>query len=62
MKTSFAVFIAAAAGFVSLAAFADTTEVKTQSTVIVTKRGAHCADDPHCMNRYHYAIKPVMSE
>ena len=61
MKTSFAVLIAAAAGFVSFAVFADTTAVKTHSIVTVKKRGAHCADDPHCMNRYHYAIKPVAS-
>jgi formamidase len=25
----------------------------------VKKTGAHCADDPNCMNRYHPAIKPV---
>jgi formamidase len=43
----------------SFAALADTTDVKTQSIVEVKKRGAHCADDPHCMNRYHYAIKPI---
>jgi formamidase len=41
------------------AALADTSEVKTQSIVEVRKGGAHCADDPNCMNRYHYAIKPV---
>jgi hypothetical protein len=41
------------------AALADTSEVKTQSIIEVRKGGAHCADDPHCMNRYHYAIKPV---
>ncbi|MGH8706938.1 MAG: acetamidase/formamidase family protein [Burkholderiales bacterium] len=50
------IFVLAAAPF---AALADTTDVKTQSTVEVKKRGAHCADDPHCMNRYHYAIKPI---
>ena len=50
------ILVLAAAPF---AAFADTTDVRTQSTVEVKKRGAHCADDPHCMNRYHYAIKPV---
>ncbi len=38
---------------------ADTTDVKTQSIVEVKKRGPHCANDPNCMNRYHYAIKPV---
>jgi formamidase len=40
-------------------ALADTTDVKTQSWVYVKKSGAHCADDPNCMNRYHPAIKPV---
>ena len=39
--------------------FADTTDVKTQSIVEVKKRGEHCADDPNCMNRYHYAIEPI---
>ena len=61
VRTSIAVLTAAAAGFVSFAVFADTTSVKTQSIVTVKKRGAHCADDPNCMNRYHYAIKPVAS-
>jgi formamidase len=41
------------------ASFADTTDVKTQSIVEVKKRGDHCADDPNCMNRYHYAIEPI---
>ena len=50
------IFVLAAAPF---AALADTTDVRTQSIVEVRKRGAHCADDPHCMNRYHYAIKPI---
>lgn len=40
-------------------AYADTTDVKTQSIVEVKKRGAHCSDDPNCMNRYHYAFKPI---
>ena len=40
-------------------AFADTTDVKTQTTVEVTKKGAHCEQDPNCFNRYHPAIKPV---
>ncbi len=38
---------------------ADTTDVKTQSRVLVPKKGAHCVDDPNCFNRYHPAIKPV---
>jgi formamidase len=50
---------AALAGTWGLAAFADTTDVKTQSWVHVKKMGAHCVDDPNCMNRYHPAIKPV---
>ena len=40
-------------------AAADTSDVKTQSTVVVGKRGAHCVDDPSCFNRYHPAIKPA---
>ena len=27
--------------------------------MVVGKDGAHCADDPHCFNRYHPAIQPV---
>lgn len=38
---------------------ADTTDVKTQSRVLVPKKGGHCVDDPNCFNRYHPAIKPV---
>ena len=41
------------------AALADTTDVTWQSRVVVAKSGAHCADDPHCFNRYHAAIPPV---
>ena len=40
-------------------ACADTSEVKLPSPVIVAKSGKHCKDDPHCFNRYHYAIKPA---
>lgn len=40
-------------------ALADTTDVKAHSTVEVTKKGAHCEQDPNCFNRYHPAIKPV---
>jgi formamidase len=50
--------VLAAAGIVCPAA-ADTTDVKTQSVVVVKKKGAHCHDDPNCFNRYHPAIKPV---
>lgn len=45
----------------ALSVHADTTDVKTQSRVVVKKMGAHCADDPNCFNRYHPAIKPVMT-
>ncbi len=38
---------------------ADTTDVKWQTRVVVNKTGAHCADDPKCMNRLHHAIPPV---
>ena len=40
-------------------AWADTSEVKLPAPVIVAKSGKHCKDDPHCFNRYHYAIKPA---
>jgi len=40
-------------------AFADTTDVKTQTIVEVKKKGEHCENDPNCFNRYHPAIKPV---
>jgi formamidase len=60
MKARFAaLFAALAAACVAVPAGADTTDVKTQSWVHVKKTGAHCADDPNCMNRYHPAIKPV---
>lgn len=59
MKNSLAVLFLPIAGIVSGLALADTTDVKTQSTVVVSKSGAHCPDDANCMNRYHYAIKPV---
>ena len=39
---------------------ADTSDVKTQSKVLVPKKGDHCVDDPNCFNRYHPAIKPVV--
>ena len=41
-------------------ALADTSDVKTQSKVLVPKKGEHCVDDPNCFNRYHPAIKPVV--
>lgn len=39
--------------------WSDTTDVKTQTIIEVTKEGEHCEQDPHCFNRYHPAIKPV---
>ena len=39
--------------------FADTTDQTWLKTVVVPKSGAHCADDPNCMNRYHPAIASV---
>jgi formamidase len=60
MKARFAALVAAlAAASWAAPVGADTTDVKTQSWVHVKKTGAHCADDPNCMNRYHPAIKPV---
>lgn len=40
-------------------AWSDTTDVKTQTIVEVTKEGEHCEQDPNCFNRYHPAIQPV---
>ena len=45
--------------FGSPALFADTTGQSWLTTVEITKSGDHCADDVHCMNRYHPAIPPV---
>ncbi|PWG62926.1 acetamidase/formamidase family protein [Spiribacter halobius] len=53
------IFVAAACGLLALPALADTTDVTWQSRVLVEKQGEHCADDPHCFNRYHPAIEPV---
>src|SRR5262245_66389417 len=53
-----AIAVAAAASW-ALPVAADTTDVKTQSWVVVKKSGAHCKDDPNCVNRYHPAIKAV---
>ena len=41
------------------AASADTSDVKLPPPVVIGKTGKHCKDDPHCFNRYHYAIKPA---
>jgi formamidase len=47
------------AAALSATVFADTTDVKTQSIVRIEKKGAHCSDDPNCMNRYHPAIPSI---
>ena len=59
MKRNLLVLCAILAGIFGGSAWADTTDVKTQSWVHVKKAGAHCVDDPNCMNRYHPAIKPI---
>ena len=56
-----AVLAAVAAATLAAPVWADTTDVKTQSWVRVKKTGAHCADDPNCMNRYHPAIPTIAS-
>jgi len=50
---------AAALALASATALADTSDVKGPAPVVVSKSGAHCADDPHCFNRYHPDIPPV---
>jgi formamidase len=60
MARSFTLALAVAIGaLVSAGAFADTTDVRWQTQVLVSKTGAHCADDPNCFNRYHPAIPMV---
>jgi formamidase len=60
MKARLTALLAATAAACAVApVWADTSDVKTQSWVYVKKSGAHCADDPNCMNRYHPAIPPV---
>jgi formamidase len=62
MKATFTLAITAVAvvlvGTLGLA-LADTSDVRLPAPVIVAKSGKHCKDDPHCFNRYHYAIKPA---
>lgn len=59
----FGIFGAAlgAIAFTATTASADTTDVTWQSKVKVAKTGAHCADDPNCMNRYHPDIPMIQS-
>ncbi len=61
MNRNLLILSLAVTGLFAGAAFADTTDVKTQSRVLVKKMGAHCVDDANCFNRYHPAIKPVMT-
>jgi len=55
-----AIAVTAGLTLAATAATADTTDVKGPPQVEVKKQGAHCADDSHCFNRYHPAIKPVV--
>lgn len=50
-----------AAALMAGGAYADTTDVTWATKVTVAKTGAHCADDPNCMNRYHPNIPQVVS-
>jgi formamidase len=60
MKSRISALLASVAALACAApVWADTADVKTQSWVRVKKTGAHCVDDPNCMNRYHPAIQPV---
>jgi formamidase len=47
--------------FAATSASADTTDVTWKSKVRVAKTGAHCADDPNCMNRYHPDIPQIQT-
>ncbi len=51
--------VASAFALLAQAALADTTEQRWQRRVVLEKRGAHCAQDPNCFNRYHPAIPAV---
>ena len=46
----------AASALITVVAKADTTDVRWQTNALISKTGAHCADDPNCFNRYHPAI------
>ena len=65
MKTLFSsrIWLLAAASMLAATglARADTTDQKWQETIRVEKKGDHCVDDSNCFNRYHYAIKPVVT-
>jgi len=59
MRQMLSLLVSTVLAMLAAPVFADTTDVRTQSFVEVTKHGAHCADDKNCMNRYHYAIPPI---
>ncbi len=61
MKKHSLLLAVATSAFVGMATLvnADTTDVKWQTRVEISKKGAHCADDPNCFNRYHPAIPPA---
>lgn len=42
-------------------AIADTSDQQWHETVTITKKGAHCVDDPNCFNRYHPKIPAVVT-
>jgi len=44
-------------------AVADTSDVQAPGPrpLVIEKTGAHCPDDPHCFNRYHPTIPPVVT-
>ena len=48
MKNLLSLLCSVMLAMLAISAFADTTDVKTQSIVEVKKRGAHCANDPNC--------------
>jgi formamidase len=60
-KTVIAAAALGCAAFLATQAVADTTDVTWQERVTVPKSGAHCADDPNCINRYHQNIPHVVN-
>ncbi len=63
MNTHIGICTFAAGVFIGVSgiAVADTSDVKWQDKVIISKSGDHCVDDPNCFNRYHPAIPPAVS-
>ncbi len=58
MRT-FLLAVLAAAVTATSTVWADTTDSRWATEVVVAKSGDHCVDDPNCMNRFHPAIPPV---